>query len=620
LKTCLQFQSGFIAVTLAATALVSGCRSPSVHRENSDDIAYRIVDETRKSVGHAEPFSIEPPSVSLRKRLLLDQNLLNSGPMSLGTADINRPGHWPDDEYFDQTDKSAGPGEWKTESTLKLSLFEALQVAARNSREYQSEKEGLFQTALSLDLARESFRTSLASALSGSLGGERDDGETSGSASSSASADGSRKLERGVDLTTEIAVDLTKLLTGDKSSTLGHSGDASISIPLLRGSGRHIVRESLTQAERNMVYAVYEFELFKKDFAVQVASEYLGVLNRMKQVDTAWENYNQLRESERRARRLADAGRIPEIQVDQATQSELRARDRWVSARQSSASALDSFKVTLGLPPDAGIELDRDELDRLRAQARAALSLDSDEKKAGEDATEPTWESSPGKWEMAEDTALKLAMNRRLDLKVVQGQAEDAQRAVIVAADQLRGELTILGEAGYSSSETSASDEEEEAEERFSSKSRKGFYSALLSIDLPLERTAEAHSYRTSLISLEDAVRDAQSLEDQIKIDVRSGLRNLAEARESILIQAQAVALARRREKSTNLFLQAGRAEIRDLLEAQESLISAEDTLTSVTINYRLAELELQKDLGLLQVNEEGLWIEATPEDVGNDR
>jgi outer membrane protein TolC len=80
------------------------------------------------------------------------------------------------------------------------------------------------------------------------------------------------------------------------------------------------------------------------------------------------------------------------------------------------------------------------------------------------------------------------------------------------------------------------------------------------------------------------------------------------------------VALARRREKSTNLFLQAGRAEIRDLLEAQESLISAEDTLTSVTINYRLAELELQKDLGLLQVNEEGLWIEATPEDVGNDR
>ena len=62
--------------------------------------------------------------------------------------------------------------------------------------------------------------------------------------------------------------------------------------------------------------------------------------------------------------------------------------------------------------------------------------------------------------------------------------------------------------------------------------------------------------------------------------------------------------------ESTELFLKAGRAAIRDVLEAQEALVSAQDALTSALVNYRVAELELQRDMGVLVVNEEGLWRE----------
>ena len=74
--------------------------------------------------------------------------------------------------------------------------------------------------------------------------------------------------------------------------------------------------------------------------------------------------------------------------------------------------------------------------------------------------------------------------------------------------------------------------------------------------------------------------------------------------------------VAQKRVRSSNLFLEAGRAEIRDLLEAQESLFSAENALIEAVINYRNAELQLQADMGVLQVNDQGLWQEVSPEQL----
>ena len=61
------------------------------------------------------------------------------------------------------------------------------------------------------------------------------------------------------------------------------------------------------------------------------------------------------------------------------------------------------------------------------------------------------------------------------------------------------------------------------------------------------------------------------------------------------------------------LFLEAGRAQTRDLLDAQESLVSAETDLVQSLVAYRVAELEIQRDMGLLDVSSEGLWSEFQP-------
>ncbi len=110
-------------------------------------------------------------------------------------------------------------------------------------------------------------------------------------------------------------------------------------------------------------------------------------------------------------------------------------------------------------------------------------------------------------------------------------------------------------------------------------------------------------------------MRQVQELEDTIKQEIRDELRSLLQARESFQIQNEAVRLAERRVKSTALFLQAGRAEVRDVLESQEALLSAQNARTAALVNYRVTALELQRDMGLLKIDDQGLFSEYQPND-----
>ena len=179
----------------------------------------------------------------------------------------------------------------------------------------------------------------------------------------------------------------------------------------------------------------------------------------------------------------------------------------------------------------------------------------------------------------------------------------------MVRPDALRAGLNLGGTA-------LVSDTDEVGDIRFD----RGQYAALLTLDLPVERTRERNEYRNSLLSLEQSTRNVQSLEDQIKFSIRSELRTLLESRESIKIQAQSVVVAEKRVRSNTIFLEAGRTEIRNLLESQDALLAAQNSLTRAVVDYRIAELELQRDLGLLKVNEQGLWREFSPEVISNDR
>lgn len=603
----------------------SGCTAKS-HRLKADRTAQSIINEKQLEVlGRADDFSIERPSDILRRRLLADQALSVSGNESLGTDALEKIDHWPEKDYPASIKSSKNIPIPDNNKPLIITFSQALEIAAENSFDYQTQKENLFRSALTLDLTRNDygFITDVKGDTSISVDKSQDIGSVKG-LEHSGNFSLSKTLKDGSRFTANLAIDLVSLLTQGKTSSFGIVGDASISIPLLRGARTYIYSENLTQAERNVVYAVCDFERYKKTFAINVAANYLNVLRQIDQMNNAAENYKILIASARRTRRLADAGRLTEIEVDQAVQNELLARNRWISATELYKNRMDSFKQILGLPPDASVELDRSELENLISYISKIVP-----NTGGEDVSETGKKIPPadtpielperdksnaGPMEMDERQAIELGFKNRLDLKVREGKVYDAQRNVIVKADALGAELTLLGQARSGSSRSLGMAGMEDA----NIEPDKGIYSALLTLDLPFERTAERKAYRESYISLESAVRSFQSLEDDIKLSIRQSLRAMSEAREGLKIQNRAVSVAEKRVKSTALFFEAGRAQVRDVLEAQESLLNARNSLTSAVIDYRVAELEFQQNTGLLRIDKEGLLLEYSPEAKNN--
>ncbi len=610
---------------LVVPSLFSGCSAKS-HRLKADKTALTIIKkEQTKLLGKADDFSIEKPSDILRRRLLTEQELAISGEESLGTDALPRIPHWPEKKYpaaiTTPGEKIEIPADKKP---LVINFTKALQIAAENSSDYQSQKETLFRAALTLDLNRNDY--SLIAKLKGdsTLSIDKSQPDTVKGLEHGGNLGLNQTLKDGSKLAANLAFDLVSLLTQGKDSSRGISGDASITIPLLRGSKTYIYSENLTQAQRNVMYAVWDFERYKKTFAVNIASNYFNVLRQIDQLENSAENYKINISSARRTRRLADSGRLTEIEVDQAVQNELLARNRWISAMSQYNNRMDQFKQLLGLPPDAYIELDSSDLESLISYIDNIVPNSGGEDVSETGKTIPPADtpitliepdrSDVGPMELEERVAIELGLKNRLDLKVQEGKVFDAQRSVVIRADALGTELTFLGQARAGESRSLGMATMEDGKLR----PDMGFYSALLSIDLPIERTAERKAYRESYISLESSVRSFQRLEDDIKLSVRQSLRSMSEAREGLKIQNRAVSVAEKRVNSTTLFFEAGRAQIRDVLEAQDALLSARNSLTSAVIDYRIAELEFQRNTELLEIDKDGLLKEFSQEGNNN--
>jgi len=99
-----------------------------------------------------------------------------------------------------------------------------------------------------------------------------------------------------------------------------------------------------------------------------------------------------------------------------------------------------------------------------------------------------------------------------------------------------------------------------------------------------------------------------ETAEDSARQAVRTGMRDIASSWSSFVIQAEALRVAERRVRSSDLFQQAGRASTRDVLEAESALLNARNALVSAVVKYRLAGLALRRDLSALELSEEGLW------------
>ena len=199
------------------------------------------------------------------------------------------------------------------------------------------------------------------------------------------------------------------------------------------------------------------------------------------------------------------------------------------------------------------------------------------------------------------DAATETALLQRLDLANSADKIDDAVRKIIVAADDLGAELNLVGSASVGSTEQT-----DYKRLQF----HRGTYKMGFEADLPLDRKTERNAYRESLITLGQRQREYEEAADEVKLDVRQAYRQLREAVERYRIQKVSLDLAQNRVESTKLLLAAGRAITRDLLESQDALLQAQNKLTGALVDYAISKLNFFRDVGILQVRPDGMWVQ----------
>ena len=466
-----------------------------------------------------------------------------------------------------------------TNGIVRISLDDALRVGAKNNRKFRTLKETVFVKALALDSEEYAFSTTFSGMILGALTGDPELIKESAKAGGDSTL-ARRKFEQGAVMTGNAAIDIARMIRDDWHS-FAWTGDMTMSIPLLRGAGRDIVREPLTQAERNLVYSIWTFERYRQTFALSIAKAYFNVLKNLQNHRNSGDNVKRLEQNFSRAEMMFKAGRMDRIQMDQAKTDLLNARQTMITTMQNYLDALDNFKISLGLPPEMPIELRDEELRALETRMEALAA-------ASEDALAEYPE---------EAFALTDSLLRRRDLAVVRGAVEDAERAVKIRADALRADLTVEGGVTYDASRPKHGNVDDSTATR-----------AQVKFSMPWDRRRERNQYRQALVTRDQAARSYTEEADGVKNEVRAGYRNLVAARALYGNKVEAYKTACMRVEANDLFMQSGRSSMRDILEAEAALLSARNALCSAVIDWWTSDLSLRCAIGSFDVRRDGTW------------
>ena len=458
------------------------------------------------------------------------------------------------------------------EAKETLTLPEALRIAVSQNREYQLRKEQVYLSALALTGERFAYVPQFFANTT--LTGERDaNGDKSLALANRVGVDQMFKTGGRVGL--DLANDVLHFYSGGGSRSALSTITLTLAQPLLRGAGAKIAAENLTQAERDVIYEIRGFSYYQDTFAFDIVTTYLRLLRQQDTVKNQYENYLSRVTLRERAEAWA-VDRLAPFQADMAAQEELSARNTYILAVESYQTSLEQFKITLGLPVGYDIRLDETVLTDLEAVGLMPVPLTNEE-------------------------AYKFVLTRRPDLLNEIDVFEDRKRKIMVAADRLKPDLVVFANARLNSEPPTDYMKFDFSEQTLDGGVR---------LDLPFNRKFERNNYRSSLILFERQLRTLTLFLDSLKRDLREDIRTLEVSLQTYDIQTRAKQLADRRVESSELSLQAGRVQVRDVVDAQTSRVQAYNAATAALVEYHITRMRLLLDLGILKTSKEQFWLD----------
>ncbi len=469
----------------------------------------------------------------------------------------------------------APPEGAQSSDVVHLDLRKALELAAKHSRDYQDARESLYGSALSLVAQQHLWQWNPVHNLEALLT-TRQAPESQTAFSTGESLGFSRRLAAGGRLTGSLAMNTLRYCSGDTGIQIGTLASLTLTQPLLGGSGTLVARESLTQAERNLIYALRSYVRTRRALLLEIAEKYYDVLNAEADLRIGEMSYESLKYSRDRSQAMSESGRVTQIDVDQAQQRLLSSESTLVSNRESIQNAKDSLKVSLAIPLETEIEVEPRDMEILLT---APLP-------------EPT---------ITLEAALQTALRQRLDFANARDALEDARRAVRIARDGMRAKLDLT---------LSASAAGRDGNRAHSPRLGKATYSAGLDADLPLDRTDEAIALRRAILQENRQERDLEETQEELMQSLRRTWNQLHSYQQRIAIQKLSVTLAEKRVENTRMLFEDGRIAIREYLDAQDDLSNARNSLTQQLVSHRMCWLRFLHQMEELPADPHTLWCD----------
>lgn len=451
---------------------------------------------------------------------------------------------------------------------IELDLFGCLAYGVQHSRQYRDQMDALYLAALDVTLQRHLFEPRPFARAGLTYTGGQSSSQYKSALNATLDAGVRQRLPYGGEVVAETLVTFVNAI-GDNAQS-GESAQLVLSgsIPLLRGAGL-VNLDPLIGSERTLVYQIRSFEDFRRSYAVDVATQYFRVVTSLQSVANRQQNVANLIQLREQAQVLFGApvalrARQSFLEVQRAEQSLLQGRDDLIRAQLTYLNAVDDLKFLLGMDIRQDVGL-------------LPVALD---------VTVPETESPD---------VLEVATKYRLDLQTARDRVDDARRQIAITENGLLPDLNLTA-SGQTGNPVGSPARE--------LSSRALTYSAGVTLDLPVDRLAERNAYRAATINYYASRRNYEDLHDQVLADVRSAVRAIRQAQASVEIQERGIILAQRRLENASTLLRIGQStSTRDAVEAQSSLLSAQDRFDQARSDLQVQVLQFLRRSGTLRVD-----------------
>ena len=430
-----------------------------------------------------------------------------------------------------------------------LTLADVIDLALRDNRSLLSSNYGVESRQLSVDVAQSEF-----------------DWKLFPQATASAS-DETRSIGGGVTVEKKftpgpiasVSPEIVRNYDGDSDETYGSVLGLSLTMPLLRGFGSEINLDGVRTAEYSFRTAVRSHYLVKVNTVLEAVAAVYNILQQRElvrmYVDLAQRFYGHAV----MARAREKIGLATPIDVYRA---EIRLKDVQDSLNRSQEAlrnAGDRLKIVLAVPLEQAVEV------------VAPLEFQPVDIDVGQ--------------------AVETALRRRVELKQVEDDMQEARRGSRVSRNGLLPQLdlvakyTRLGNDDAFAGNTTLSEE---------------FWSVNLVSTTDWSRTAEKASYRQSLLAVKQVELNRDARIDGIKREVRQFYDALQKARERMQIRKDQIDQAAGKLALAKIKFSHGMADNFDVIEAETELQEARSNLLAAQVDYIVGMYRLRAAIGTL--------------------